>query len=67
MAAKQAIVEYSTEDLESPILTVEDAVENNSYFDIPSEYNPKPVGDFTKGMEEADLKIFSAEVSVSRL
>lgn len=62
MAAKQVIVEYSTEDLESPILTVEDAVEKSSYFDVASGYEPKEVGDFSKGMEEADLKILSAEV-----
>ncbi|KAJ3707261.1 hypothetical protein LUZ61_010966 [Rhynchospora tenuis] len=64
MAAKQALVEYSTEGLEKPILTVEDAVANNSYFEIPSEYTPTPVGDFSKGMEEADIKISSAEVQL---
>lgn len=62
MAAKQVIVEYSTEDLEKPILTVEDAVEKSSYFDVPFVIYPSQVGNFFVGMLEADHKIFSAEV-----
>jgi len=35
MAAKQAVIEYSTENLEPPILTIEDAIQRNSYFQTP--------------------------------
>nr|CAB3456310.1 unnamed protein product [Digitaria exilis] len=62
MAAKQVIVEYDTEGLSPPILTVEQAVENSSYFNVPSEYYPNEVGDVSKGMAEADHKIPAAEV-----
>jgi indole-3-acetaldehyde oxidase len=62
MAAKQAIIEYSTENLQPPILTIEDAIQRNSYFQVPPFVAPKPVGDYNKGMAEADQKILSAEV-----
>ncbi|KAH7661602.1 Indole-3-acetaldehyde oxidase protein, partial [Dioscorea alata] len=62
MAAKQAIINYSTENLEPPILSIEDAVRKSSFFEIPPYFYPKQVGDFSKGMEEADHKILSAEV-----
>ncbi|XP_073004878.1 indole-3-acetaldehyde oxidase-like [Typha latifolia] len=64
MAAKQAIVDYGTENLEPPILSVEDAVERCSYFDVPSMFSPKQIGDFSKGMAEADQTILSAEVKL---
>ncbi|MBO8589837.1 hypothetical protein INN88_14685, partial [Staphylococcus aureus] len=35
MAANQAIVDYDTENLEPPILTVEEAVERSSFFEVP--------------------------------
>jgi hypothetical protein len=62
MAAKQAVVEYDMVDLNAPILTMEQAVQNNSYFDVPSALYPKRVGDFSKGMAEADHKILSTKV-----
>lgn len=62
MAARKAIVEYDPENVGSPILTVEEAVENSSYLQGPVFLNTKPVGDFSKGMSEADHKILSAEV-----
>uniref|UniRef100_A0A0D9WXP8 FAD-binding PCMH-type domain-containing protein n=1 Tax=Leersia perrieri TaxID=77586 RepID=A0A0D9WXP8_9ORYZ len=65
MAAKQAVVEYSTDGLKPPILTVEQAVQNNSYFQVPPERAPKQVGDFSKGMAEADHKIMSEEVKLA--
>ncbi|KAL5197520.1 hypothetical protein ABZP36_001032 [Zizania latifolia] len=65
MAAKQAVVEYSTDDLKPPILTVEQAVQNNSYFTVPPNLYPKQVGDFSKGMAEADHKIISAKVKLA--
>ncbi|XP_062187557.1 putative aldehyde oxidase-like protein isoform X1 [Phragmites australis] len=65
MAAKQAVIEYDTKDLSPPILTVEQAVENNSYFKVPPDLYPKEVGDVPKGMAEADHKIPSAEVKLA--
>lgn len=56
------MVSYSTQDLEPPILTVEEAVERSSFFEVPSALNPEQVGDFAKGMDEADYKIYAAEV-----
>ncbi|CAL4927748.1 unnamed protein product [Urochloa decumbens] len=64
MAAKQAVVEYSTENLQPPILTIEDAIQRNSYFQIPPFFAPKPVGNYNQGMSEADHKILSAEVKL---
>ena len=65
MAAKQAVVEYSTENLLPPILTIEDAIQQNSYIQMPPFLAPKPVGDYSQGMSEADHKIISAEVQTS--
>ena len=62
MAAKQAVIDYSTENLQPPILTIEDAIQRNSYFQVPPSLAPKPVGDYNQGMSEADHKIISAEV-----
>ncbi|XP_055833429.1 indole-3-acetaldehyde oxidase-like [Solanum dulcamara] len=62
VAARTARVEYNTEDIDSPILTVEEAVEKYSFFQIPPPFNPKQVGDFSKGMADADHKILSAEI-----
>lgn len=62
MAAGHAIVSYSTENLEAPILTLEEAVERSSYFEVPPFLYPQQIGDFSKGMEEADHKIMSSEV-----
>lgn len=62
LAAKLALVNYDTEGLDPPILTVEEAVEQSSFFDVPPFLYPQKVGDFSKGMAEADHKILSAEV-----
>ncbi|KAL9235390.1 hypothetical protein vseg_010151 [Gypsophila vaccaria] len=62
VAAAKAVVEYETENIDPPILTVEDAVERSSFFDVPPFIYPKSVGDFAKGMAEADQKILSAEI-----
>uniref|UniRef100_J3N0T9 Aldehyde oxidase/xanthine dehydrogenase a/b hammerhead domain-containing protein n=1 Tax=Oryza brachyantha TaxID=4533 RepID=J3N0T9_ORYBR len=64
MAAKQAVIEYSTENLQPPILTVEDAVQNNSYFEVPSFLTPMPIGGFNQAMSEADHKIIGGEVKL---
>ncbi|XP_044961392.1 putative aldehyde oxidase-like protein [Hordeum vulgare subsp. vulgare] len=65
LAGKQVVVEYDTKDLKPPILTVEQAVQNNSYFEVPPEMYPKQVGDFCKGMAEADHKVLSTEVKLA--
>ncbi|EMS58126.1 putative aldehyde oxidase 2 [Triticum urartu] len=63
MAAKQAVIEYSTENLQPPILTIEDAIRHNSYFQTSPYFAPRPVGDFEQGMSQADHKILSGEVA----
>ncbi|XP_015873264.3 indole-3-acetaldehyde oxidase-like isoform X1 [Ziziphus jujuba] len=63
-AANCAVVEYGMEDLEPPILSVEEAVKRSSFFDVPPILYPKPVGDISKGMAEADHKIISAEIKL---
>ncbi|MCD7449394.1 aryl-alcohol oxidase 2 [Datura stramonium] len=62
VAARTAVVEYDTDDTGSPILTVEEAVERSSFLQDPVFLNTDPVGDFSKGMAEADHKILSAEL-----
>ncbi|KAG8371086.1 hypothetical protein BUALT_Bualt13G0050300 [Buddleja alternifolia] len=64
LAAKMAVLDYDTEGLDPPILTVEEAVEKSSFFDVPSSFYPAEVGDFKKGMAEADHKILSAEMKL---
>ncbi|KAG6482122.1 hypothetical protein ZIOFF_058753 [Zingiber officinale] len=64
MAAKQANVQYSTENLEPPILSVEEAVRRSSFFDIPPFLYPQNVGNLSGGMAEAEHKILSAEVKL---
>ncbi|KAG7568170.1 2Fe-2S ferredoxin-like superfamily [Arabidopsis thaliana x Arabidopsis arenosa] len=61
-AAKLAVVQYDTTNLEQPILTVEDAVKRSSFFEVHPMFYPEPVGDVVKGMEEAGRKIISAEL-----
>ncbi|KQK12817.1 probable aldehyde oxidase 2 isoform X2 [Brachypodium distachyon] len=64
MAAKQAMIEYSTEKLEPPILTIEDAIQHDSYFHTPPFLAPTQIGDFDKEMSKADHKILSGEVKL---
>lgn len=63
MGAKQVVVEYTTENLDPPVLSVEEAVRRSSFFEVPSFLTPKQVGDFSKGMAEADHQI-STEVKL---
>ncbi|KAG5627599.1 hypothetical protein H5410_012817 [Solanum commersonii] len=65
VAARTALVEYDTANIDSPILTVEEAVEKSSFIQIPPFLYPKQVGDFSKGMAEADHKILSAETALA--
>ncbi|EPS68517.1 hypothetical protein M569_06242, partial [Genlisea aurea] len=64
LAAKNAVVDYDTEGLESPILSVEEAVKRSSFFDVPVFALPKNIGDFSNGMAEAEHRILSAEVKL---
>jgi abscisic-aldehyde oxidase len=48
--------------LDTPILSIEEAVRRCSYFETPPFLLPQKIGDFSKGMEKADQKIYSAEV-----
>ncbi|XP_027332424.1 abscisic-aldehyde oxidase-like isoform X2 [Abrus precatorius] len=64
MAANSAIVDYCTENLEPPILTVEEAVKRSSFFQVPPFMFPRQVGDVSKGMADADHKILSAELKL---
>ncbi|MCD7449396.1 aryl-alcohol oxidase 2 [Datura stramonium] len=65
VAARKAVVEYDTTNIDFPILTVEEAVEKSSFFQIPPYLYPKQVGDFSKGMAEADHKILADKISGS--
>lgn len=51
------------ENVEHPILTVEEAVKRSSFFEVPPFLYPKEVGDILEGMAAADDKILSAQVS----
>ncbi|KAJ0714441.1 putative aldehyde oxidase [Helianthus annuus] len=64
MAAGTATVDYDIEDVEPPILTVEQAVEKSSFFEVPPFLTPSQVGDFSKGMAESDHQIHSAEIKL---
>ncbi|MCI17941.1 abscisic-aldehyde oxidase-like, partial [Trifolium medium] len=64
IAANSTIVDYDIENLEPPILSVEDAVKRSSFFEVPPDLYPKHVGDISKGMAEADHKILSAELKL---
>ncbi|KHG09390.1 Aldehyde oxidase 4 -like protein [Gossypium arboreum] len=63
MAANLAVINYDKENLD-PILSVEKAFERCSFFEVPSSLYPKQVGDFSKGMAEADHQIHSAEIKL---
>ncbi|OMP05279.1 Aldehyde oxidase/xanthine dehydrogenase, a/b hammerhead, partial [Corchorus capsularis] len=63
MAANLAMIDYDKENLE-PILTVEEAFARGSFFEVPPFLYPEQVGDFSKGMAEADQKILSAEIKL---
>lgn len=59
MGAKQVAINYSIENLEPPILSVEEAVRRSSFFEVPGWIYPKQIGDLSKGMEDADQTILS--------
>ncbi|KAF3547551.1 hypothetical protein DY000_02007407 [Brassica cretica] len=61
-AANLAVVDYETEDMEPPILSVEEAVNKSSLFEIYPFLYPQQVGDTLKGMSEADHRILSSQI-----
>ncbi|XP_062190776.1 indole-3-acetaldehyde oxidase-like [Phragmites australis] len=65
IAAKRAVINYSTENLDTPVLSIEEAVKRCSYFETLPFLLPQKIGDFSKGMAEADQKIYSAEVKLN--
>ncbi|XP_013666466.2 aldehyde oxidase 4 [Brassica napus] len=64
LAVKLAVVEYDLKNIETPVLSVEEAVNRSSLFEVPSQYKPEPAGDVSKGMAEADRKIRSVELTL---
>nr|GEV86783.1 abscisic aldehyde oxidase 3 [Tanacetum cinerariifolium] len=62
VAAGTVVIGCNMEDLESPILTVEQAVKRSSFFEVPSILYPSQVGDFAKGMVEVRWVIGLMEV-----
>ncbi|KAK8550754.1 hypothetical protein V6N12_039444 [Hibiscus sabdariffa] len=64
LAANFAVVEYDKENLNPPILSVEEAVKRGSFLQVPPFLFPEQVGDFSKGMAEADRQILSAEIKL---
>ncbi|KAM7257130.1 hypothetical protein ACFE04_012871 [Oxalis oulophora] len=64
IAANHSVIDYGTENLEPPIISVEDAVQRKSFFEVLDFFYPKQVGDVVKGMAEADHKIISAEIKL---
>ncbi|KAG2311237.1 hypothetical protein Bca4012_025688 [Brassica carinata] len=63
IATKLVVIDYDTEGLEEPILSVEEAVKKSSLFEIPPFLRGKSVGDITKGMSEAEHKILGSKIS----
>ncbi|PPR87038.1 hypothetical protein GOBAR_AA33652 [Gossypium barbadense] len=64
LAANLAVIDYDKENLNPPILSVEEAVKRGSFLEIPPFLYPEQVGDFSKGMAEADHQILSAEIKL---
>jgi len=62
IAANLVVIDYDTKDLKPPILSLEEAVENFSLFEVPPPLRGYPVGDITKGMDEAEHKILGSKV-----
>ncbi|XVF47064.1 hypothetical protein PTKIN_Ptkin03bG0079000 [Pterospermum kingtungense] len=64
LAANMAVVDYDKNNLEPPVLSVEEAVERSSFFELPPSLYPLQLGDFSKGMAAADHQILSAQVKL---
>ncbi|CAE6113271.1 unnamed protein product [Arabidopsis arenosa] len=63
IAANLVMIDYDTKDLEPPILSLEEAVKKFSLFEVPPPLRGFPVGDITKGMDEAEHKILGSKIS----
>ncbi|CAN8300899.1 unnamed protein product [Cochlearia groenlandica] len=63
IAANLVVIDYDTEGLDPPILSVEEAVEKSSLFEVPPYLLHEPVGDVAKGMDEAEHKILGSKIS----
>ncbi|CAK9314082.1 unnamed protein product [Citrullus colocynthis] len=63
-AADFAVVDYDTDNLEAPILSVENALERSSFFEVPSFLYPEQIGDLSKGMAKADQHIKAAQIKL---
>ncbi|CAN8268349.1 unnamed protein product [Cochlearia groenlandica] len=63
-AASLAVVEYETEGLEPPILSIEDAVKKSSVYEIFPFLYPQQVGDTSKAMAEADHRILGSQIKL---
>ncbi|KAH8497895.1 hypothetical protein Peur_073163 [Populus x canadensis] len=64
IASNLVEVDYDIENLEPPILTVEEAIKRSSLLEVPLLPYPKQVGDISKGLAEADHKILSAKIKL---
>ncbi|OMO71099.1 Aldehyde oxidase/xanthine dehydrogenase, a/b hammerhead [Corchorus capsularis] len=64
-AANLAVIDYDKDNLEPPILPIEEAIERSSFYTVPPFLYPEQVGDFSKGMAEADHRILSAGVATA--
>ncbi|XWS73778.1 hypothetical protein CRYUN_Cryun02cG0158400 [Craigia yunnanensis] len=64
IAANLSVIDYDKKNLEPPILSVEEAVERCSFFEVHPSLYPKQVGDLSKGMAEADHQILSAQIKL---
>ncbi|XVE59721.1 hypothetical protein DITRI_Ditri05aG0069100 [Diplodiscus trichospermus] len=64
LAANSALVEYDKGNLEPPILSVEEAVDRCSFFELPHSIYPLQLGDFSTCMAAADHQILSAKVKL---
>ncbi|XVF47063.1 hypothetical protein PTKIN_Ptkin03bG0078900 [Pterospermum kingtungense] len=64
LAANMAVVDYDKENLQTPILSIEEAVERRSFFELPNSPYPLQLGYFSKGMAAADNQILSAQVKL---
>ncbi|KAB2615213.1 abscisic-aldehyde oxidase [Pyrus ussuriensis x Pyrus communis] len=64
LATNFVVVDYDMEDIDPPILSVEEAVKRSNFFEVPPFLYPKQVGDISNGMAAADHKIISAEIKL---
>ncbi|KAF2299837.1 hypothetical protein GH714_004282 [Hevea brasiliensis] len=59
----EKLTQYAGEPL-AFVVSVEEAIERSSIFEVPPVVYPEKVGDLSKGMAQADHKILSAEIKL---